>query len=357
MPDRRGDRDPSALARRTGARAVTVLAAFALTGLLAGCGGSAIHANVVPPSQAAATRPTEDPSPTAASTPSASGASGKQLRSSQLARLRALTGEAGRAARHEARLRDAKPFVVTSLNVLGNSHTQGKHKRHGFGPGTSRIVALGDLMRTKDVSVAGLQEFQPPQDATFQRLFGSEYAVYPGLTLGSESSDNSIAWRTSDWTLVRASTVGIPYFGGRIRQMPRVLLERKATGTRVWFVNVHNPANIGGNQTRWRVAAVGIEAQLMKSLDAHGTPVVFTGDMNDREAFGCPFTAQSGMHSADGTSTIAGRCTNTRPRNVDWILGSDQVQFSDFVTDFSTEHRKLTDHPMVTAAVALTPPS
>lgn len=326
------------------------VAALALTlSAVAGCGGSAIHRGNVSGAGGPTVPATPLPTPTAQPTPSGAPSG---LKSSALARLRALTGEAGRAAEREARLRNATPFVVTSLNVLGASHTQGAHARHGFGPGTSRIVALGNLLRAKNVSVAGLQEFQPPQAATFARDFG-EYAVYPGLSLGARASDNSLAWRRSEWTVVQAGTVDIPYFFGRSRPMPRVLLERRSTGQRIWFVNVHNPANIGGNQTRWRVAAVGIEARLMRQLGAGRTPVVFTGDMNDRAAFGCPFTAQSGMHSADGTHTAAGRCYLGPASNVDWILGNDQVGFSDFVTDFGTEHRHLTDHPMVTAAVRI----
>jgi hypothetical protein len=42
----------------------------------------------------------------------------------------------------------------------------------------------------------------------------------------------------------------------------------------------------------------------VKRLGADGTPVLFTGDMNDRREFACPLTAQSGMHSADGARTV-----------------------------------------------------
>jgi hypothetical protein len=215
------------------------------------------------------------------------------------------------------------------------------------------MIRLAGVIVRKDVSIVGLQEFQPPQDLTFQRTMGSSYSVYPGMQLGGRSSDNSIAWRLSEWTLVEAHTVGIPYFGGRIREMPYVLLKNRISGKRLWVANFHNPANIGGNMARWRHVALGIEARLVQTLHASGTPVLLTGDMNDRTAFGCPFTAMSGMHAANGTQTIGGRCYAPPPLDVDWVLGTSDMTFTGYLSDYGPHHAHLTDHPMVSATAHL----
>jgi hypothetical protein len=39
--------------------------------------------------------------------------------------------------------------------------------------------------------------------------------------------------------------------------------------------------------------------------------------------------------------------------NVDWIFGSSSLDFSSFVTDFSTKTRRISDHPMVRSGVTV----
>lgn len=245
-------------------------------------------------------------------------------------------------------------FTVASFNVLGASHTTGPKRRRGFAVGTARVPGQVAMLDQKEVTVAGFQEFQWSQVRRFLAVTRGQWEIYPGLSRGPLYSENSVGWRKDTWTAVRRHTIDIPYFGGHPRAMAYVLLEHRRTGHRVWLANFHNPANIGGDFARFRAEAVGIEVRLARRLGADGTPVIFTGDMNDKRLFACPFTAGSGMHSADGTHTnAAGRCVTARTLYIDWILGSRQVHFSGYVTDFAAQRRRLSDHPLVTARATL----
>ena len=198
-----------------------------------------------------------------------------------------------------------------------------------------------------------MQEFQWPQVQQFQALVGGRFGIYPGLTLGHRLADNSIIWRTDVWTVVRRRTTPVPYFHGHLIRMPQVLLRHQESGRLVWFANFHNAANVFGEASRWRTQALAIESDLVHRLGRNGIPVVLTGDMNDKAAFACPFTARSGMHSADGAVTRDGRCRVPARVGIDWIFGSAEVRFSDFESDPRPKRRRLTDHPLVTATATL----
>lgn len=240
-------------------------------------------------------------------------------------------------------------FTVSSFNVLGAGHTSGKG---GMPPGATRIRSAVGLLVANDVSVAGLQEFQEPQFRTFEGMVGGTYDAYPGLSLGVQPVQNSIVWKAADWSLVEAHTVSIPYFHGNRVPMPYVLLRNRSSGHEVWFYNTHNPADAYGPAGHWRAIATSIEASLVRHLTSDGTPMIVTGDMNDRAPFACPFASGSGMHSADG-AYYSGGCHLPAQMNVDWIFGSRSLGFSSFVTDRSTQSRRISDHPMVRSGVTV----
>ena len=150
--------------------------------------------------------------------------------------------------------------------------------------------------------IAGLQELQAPQYNTL-RSVAPVWQVFPGPGLGPGPMANSVVWRSDVWTRVEAATVPIPYFGGRRVPMPYVKLQHNQTGQQVWFANFHNPADAHGPAQKWRNAAVAIEAQLANRLTADGTPLVMTGDFNDRAEFFCPITRSSSLRAANGGST------------------------------------------------------
>ena len=81
------------------------------------------------------------------------------------------------------------------------------------------------------------------------------YGIFPGPSMTWREAENSIMWRNDEWYPVQSSTIAIPYFFGRIRQMPYVRLRNRATGTDIWVANFHNPANVHGNAAVWRAEA------------------------------------------------------------------------------------------------------
>jgi endonuclease/exonuclease/phosphatase family protein len=246
-------------------------------------------------------------------------------------------------------------FRVATFNLLGASHTRPPHGRRGYAPADARMPHEVRVLERSGATVVGMQEFQAPQVRQFRALLGERWAVYPGLQLGPQPGENSIVWRTDVWTMVRQRTTPVTYFYGNQRPMPLVLLRNNESGRLVWFANFHNPADVRGDAARWRDQALATEARLARRLGRGGTPVVLTGDMNAKAAFACPFTARSGMHSADGALTRAGQCLLPADVDIDWIFGSAPVQFSDFTNDQRPRRLRFTDHPLVHATATLLP--
>lgn len=245
-------------------------------------------------------------------------------------------------------------FVLSTFNVLGSSHTTG---RDGMDSGVVRVRRAATLFAHHGVDVVGLQELQGDQYREFQRVAGGTYDVYPGTSAGPLGIENSLAWRTSEWAVESAQTIQIPYFDGNLRPMPYVLLRHIETGRKAWFANFHNPASNPkrGNNDGWRARALGIEIALAVRLRAEtGYPVFITGDLNDREVAFCRMTGGAPMIAANGGSNVGGACDPPPyPMPVDWIFGSDIVDFSGYYIDRSRFVSSISDHPMIVTKVLL----
>jgi hypothetical protein len=244
-------------------------------------------------------------------------------------------------------------FNVVSFNALGYSHTAAGGDRRGWAPGNVRMRSVVGILQEQDASVVGLQEFQGPQYATFHAL-APEFDFYPALSMGSQPLQNSIAWRTTDWELVRAQTTPIPYFYNPV-PMPQVLLRNVHTGQEVWFGNFHNPADKFHPAQGARVAATAIEASMTRGFVADGYPVIITGDMNERDSFFCRISLSAPLHAADGAHRDASGCHTVSPEPVDWVIGTTTVSFSNYLRDTSTESRRLSDHFLIKATATLPP--
>jgi hypothetical protein len=242
-------------------------------------------------------------------------------------------------------------FTMATFNLLGSSHTAKGGHSPGMASGVERMPGALQILAQHQVSVAGLQEFQPDQRQAFQRQ-ATGWAMYPGLSMGRKAGENSVAWRTDTWDLVKPGLVNITYFNGRERPMPYVLLKNKQTGAQAYFSTFHNPANIGGNMQRWRTEATSREIKLFNELEASGIPQLVTGDMNERSEYFCAVTAGTHLHAAAGGSND-GTCRPPKPIQIDWILGSPSVKFSDYAVDKSSLVRRTTDHPVVVSHVTL----
>lgn len=240
-------------------------------------------------------------------------------------------------------------FNVASFNVLGASHTDGPGARPGYASGTVRARQAAQLLHRHGADVVGFQELQVDQLRTLRS--STDLDFYPGLSLGRLGAENSIGWRRGEWAAVDQRVVHIPYFDGGPRVMPVVRLRNVGTGVEAWFANFHNPAETRQfrGQQRWRTQATLIEARLANLLISTGLPVFITGDMNERAAYFCRLTSRAPMVAARGGSNVAGRCRAGGPPQVDWIFGSQGVQFTGYGEDDSPFVDRTSDHPLVTA--------
>lgn len=240
-------------------------------------------------------------------------------------------------------------FTMASFNLLGSSHTKGSSKRAS---GPVRMNGALQILGQHQISVVGLQEFQPDQRAAFQSR-AKGWAMYPGLSMGRRAGENSVAWRTDTWEMVTPGLIDIPYFSGNIRPMPYVLLRHKQTGVQAYFSTFHNPADVHGPAQRWRTDATTREIGLFNRLKATGIPQLVTGDMNERDNYFCRVTAEAGLVAAAGGSNTGGTCRPPKPIQIDWIFGTPGVAFSSYTVDKSPLVRRTTDHPVVVAHVAI----
>lgn len=243
-------------------------------------------------------------------------------------------------------------FTVSSLNVLGSSHTRGNGH---YASGVHRARGLVKLLKKHDVDVVGFQEMQRDQMRRFVKLSHGRYHLFPGLRRSEIDGENSIAWRAADFKLVKANTVKISYFDGRKRQMPVIKLRSRANGSTAWFANFHNPASNRetGRQGHWRKKAIHAEVRLANKLHRSGRPVFLTGDMNERDQVFCPMTGRAPMQAARGGTNRHGHCRPDNPWYVDWIFGSKQAAFSHYTEDLSKLVRRTTDHPMIVSDVRI----
>ena len=242
-------------------------------------------------------------------------------------------------------------FTMASFNILGNSHTGPGGHHAWLASGPQRIGGVLQLLRAYDISVVGIQEFQPNQRGAFQARAGG-WAMYPGLSMGRRAGENSVAWREDTWEMVRPGLIPIPYFHGRIRPMPYVLLRHKETGVQAYFSTFHNPANIGGNMARFRREATRRQVGLFNRLEGTGIPQFVTGDMNERAQYFCAVTGSTGLVSPAGGSNSGG-CRPPRPAGIDWIFGSPKAQFSNYRVDRSPLVRRTSDHPILVTNVTI----
>ncbi|KQY61431.1 peptidoglycan DD-metalloendopeptidase family protein [Nocardioides sp. Root140] len=235
---------------------------------------------------------------------------------------------------------------LASFNALGHSHTSPSGERPGWPdsvPRTDRAIAM---LTRNGVDVVGLQEFQPPQSRRFLSQVGDQWGLYPGPT--GIQPDNAIAWRKQTFRLVQIRRFTIPYFHGKPRSMPAVLLEHRGTRARYWVISVHNAANAHGPAQKWRDAAIAKERAFVSQLRGTGYPVFLTGDLNDRHIAFCGLT-RGGLMVAAAGGTNNGRCAPPAKPPIDWIFGSGGV-FTGYQVDGSGQGT-VSDHPLVMASI------
>jgi hypothetical protein len=235
-------------------------------------------------------------------------------------------------------------FGVATFNVLGSSHTTAGGHSPGKASGPERINGVIQLLRSHNISVAGLQEFQPNQ----RRAFAARAGGWSAWPMQGREGENAVAWRTDTWKVLETHLVPIPYFRGRIRGMPYVLLQHNQTGLKMWFSSFHNPANVQGPAQQHRNEAARRQIRLFNRLHGSGYPQFATGDMNERQSYACKITRNTALVPAQG-----GSCPSARPFFIDWIFGSPNVQYSGYQHDRSPLVRRTSDHPFVRVNVRI----
>ena len=240
-------------------------------------------------------------------------------------------------------------FRVSSFNILGWDHTAkgGSKAKAGYADGTVRMKWAVQLIKSHQVDVVGLQEFQPQQYAKWVKKASSQYDMFPGYLDTIGFLRNSIAWRKDKFRLVSTSWIKLPYFHGEVLRMPLVLLQSIQTGQQIYFMNFQNPADVRGNAQKWRLIGQRLQIGLVNLLKtSNGLPIVWTGDMNAKKQVFCRVTKQAGMVSASGGYRSDTTCQPPSGMVVDWIFGS-QVQFSNYVQERSRKVIRTTDHHML----------
>ena len=338
----------------------------ALTGHHAEASGKVDHSHAetstAPATTATSTTPTPAATTTlgAATSPSASGApsDGPGQAASAAEQLADATPIAGQVLVDRPSPRRASPPVLTfrmaTFNALGSSHTRKGGHRKQKASGSARTARAGEYVTDNNIDLIGFQEMQSDQRNAFMNATGGRYALYPGDELRSGDGENSIAYRLDTWELVKADSIPIPYFGGRPRNMPILLLRNKQTGITAYFTNFHNPADTAefGKQGRWRAAATDREVALFSQLKNDGYPVFVTGDMNDRGPWFCAVSPAGDLVAAAATAFGQSGCSIPGFR-IDWIAGTEGVQFANYREDKSGLVAWMTDHPVVSTDVTI----
>jgi endonuclease/exonuclease/phosphatase family metal-dependent hydrolase len=167
---------------------------------------------------------------------------------------------------------------------------------------------------------------------------------------GGRGLQTTIAWRRDVWRRVAQDLVPIPFIT-QTRYMPLVRLEHRATGRRIWVMNVHNAPQSYQSQ---RNTAVRREIRRLRQVVGKGQPVFLVGDFNERHRAFCEVTGKLGLVAPRGGSHRRGDCTPPAgPLRVDWIFGSRDVAFSRYREDRSPLVTLMTDHAVLRTRVTV----
>jgi endonuclease/exonuclease/phosphatase family metal-dependent hydrolase len=245
----------------------------------------------------------------------------------------------------------SEPFRVATFNILGASHTE--TRKRGFATYPSRMRKTVRLFNRRGFDIVGLQEYQVPQHELFLKLTKGSWGVYPGLEAGRRPVQNSIVWRTDEWTIVEKRLYKIPYFRGKLVQQPYIKLRHRQGGHEVWVINTHNPANSKGPAQHWRDEAMRIQADLANRLEATGLPVFLVGDFNERDEAFCAITGASDLKAANGGRWDGGVCVPPQRMRIDWIFLSRPTRVLSYKDLDNRVTRYISDHKVIFSDVAV----
>jgi endonuclease/exonuclease/phosphatase family metal-dependent hydrolase len=246
-------------------------------------------------------------------------------------------------------------FKVGSFNILGYDHTAPGGTKKGYANGVQRMKWAVQVLKSEEVDVVGLQEFQPQQYSKWVKRASGQYDLWPGYVDTVGFLRNSIAWRKDKFKMVSNTWIKLPYFHGDVLRMPVVLLQSLATGQQFYVMNFQNPADVRGNAEKWRLLGQRYQIALVNQLRAsNNLPIIWTGDMNAKKQVFCRVTQQAGMVSASGGSRTASSCSPPPGMVVDWIFGSG-VKFKKYEQLRTQKIARTSDHHLLTSKVRIDP--
>lgn len=239
-------------------------------------------------------------------------------------------------------------FQVASFNILGSQHTVNSTR---WGTGRARARLALDWLEVEGTSVMGLQEAQVDQMRVITQ--SGVWESYPDVATARDTQTaQSVAWRASEWTMVRARTFDIPFHYTQIREQPMVLLQNRHSGENVWFISMHLTSGHNARALHERRVGTVRLVRKVQRLEATGVPVVVTGDMNEHEEFFCAVTAQTSLVSPAGGSND-GQCRPPSQMRIDWLFGTPPVQWSGFRFAQDAQLARVTDHTVPVATVTV----
>ena len=229
-------------------------------------------------------------------------------------------------------------FKMVTWNLLGWSHTNGRQAKYGhFKSGVIRMaLAIKVITRHRGVSVYGFQEFQAQQQKIFRKHFKDKWGFY-------NVGDNGIMWKRKVWSMLEWRTIEVPYYAGRPKPMPVLLLKHQKTGVVCMFMSVHNPWNEFDGDGSSRRSGWHTQFEVMKNWSERGAlPFAF----ND---------ANAGPYSFGKIAEEYGvRYTGPEPHlNIDFMfyVMDEAVEIEDHKSIRHDRIREITDHPFVKAKV------
>ena len=245
----------------------------------------------------------------------------------------------------------AATTTVATFNILGAGHTDGPNaNRPGFPTWSVRLQNAFSKMESSGVTVAGLQEVHGAQSNAIKSnsRYKSQWGMYP-----TDGAQNKVVWKKSDWTFISGEKVPITYFNMQKVGMPVVKLRHNASGEEIYFWSIHNPiSGRGGTSKATRVA--DLQAELSKVRATTDAPFFLVGDFNDgkdgAQMSHCILTPT--MTNAFGPGSTSPCRKPDGSANIDHIYATQTV-FSSAQVDKSVQAQKISDHPLVTAAVSL----
>lgn len=235
-------------------------------------------------------------------------------------------------------------FKIATFNVLASQHTEPGGQRAGWPGAGYRSAETVGFIKRHGVEVAGLQEVKSGQLAAITG--GTGFKAWPG----GGDPDNSVIWDPKKFDLVSTDQFSV-YFMSRNRPQTVVRLRHKESRREFYLINMHPSAGHGGKYASSRNAAFGTLVSYVNNLKSERVPIFVTGDMNDRGNFYCRVIPPTGLVAAQGGGGTCGSAPRMRP--VDWITGYGNVSFTNYVDDFSSESKRVSDHPFVSATATM----